>query len=105
MIGCTNVFAAKTTFQFRPKERLTILGGEMLFRLEGTVGVINYDWADTFSQFQNPNTDYPILWSATWGFGLKANKSCNMLFRIGICSNYTSPFAFMMSVDVGNLWF
>lgn len=101
----TNVFAAKTTFQFRPKERLTILGGEMLFRLEGTVGVINYDWADTFSQFQNPNTDYPILWSATWGFGLKANKSGNMLFRIGICSNYTSPFAFMMSVDVGNLWF
>lgn len=101
----TKMLATRMAFTFKPKERLTILGGEMQFRIEGTAGIVNYDWKDSYSQFSDPLSDFPIIWSGTVGIGVKGNKNCNGLIRIGACSTHTSNFAILLCFDVGNLMF
>jgi len=101
----TNLAAVRCALQFKPKEQLTILGGELMFRIEGTAGVVNYNWKDSISQFTNPETDYPILWSGTFGVGVKGNKNFNALIRIGACSTYSSKATFLFGFDMGTLMF
>jgi len=101
----TNIGAGRLVLQFKPKDNLTILGGQANIRLESTAGFVNYNLKDTISIFKDPDTPYPIIWSQTVGLGIKGNKNVNTLIRFGACSTHEEKFNFLFCVDMGNIRF
>lgn len=101
----TNIGATRVALQFKPKDNLTILGGAAIFLFEGTAGFVNYDWKDAVSMFENPDTEYPIIWSGTFGVGVKGNNNFNTVIKIGACSTYENKVGFLFCLDIGTIKF
>jgi len=101
----TNTAAATAYLQFKPSSHLTVFGGDLILRIEGTAGVVNYDWKDTFSQFTNSDTEYPIIWSGALGVGVKIKPTFNILMRLGVCSTYETKVAPLFCLDIGDFVF
>ena len=101
----TNLAAIALCLQFKPAEHLTILGGDLIFRLESTLGTLNYAWNQTFEQFQDLESDHPILWSETAGVGVKIKNNFGIHLRLGVCSTNTNLVAPLFTLDIGNIVF
>lgn len=101
----SHLAASAISLQFKPFNHLTIVGGDLFFRLDGTFGVLNYDWTSSFSQFSNPNTVFPVIWSGTFGIGIKIKASFCAYLRVGVCSNYEKQLSPLFCIDIGSFYF
>lgn len=100
-----NVAATSVCFQFKPFNHVSIFGGEFFARLEGTVGIVNYKWDDSFTQFIDPYTYCQILWSGALGAGLRVKGDFNIHLRLGVCSTDSMKVSPLFTLDIGNFRF
>ena len=111
--------AAALTLQFKPFSSLTILGGDLFFRLTGAVGHIFYHWDDivpTLNYTENmeygENSAYfreGLLWNVSTGIGIQIKKKFGLYIRTGVGSKHSNisgkPFTPFVSFDFGTMEF
>lgn len=100
-----NKLAASMSLQFMPFNQLTILGGELYFRLNGTVGNVTYDWEDMLHSFNPDEDENRAIWSASLGIGINIKQYFNILLRGGIGSTHSKKVTPFVTVDIGTMKF
>lgn len=101
----SNAGATAAYIQYKPNNHLTIFGGDLILRLEGTAGFVNNDWKDTFSHIGDDNALYPVIWSGALGAGIKIKPAFNILMRLGVSSTYEDKIVPMFCLDIGDFAF
>lgn len=113
--------AAALTLQFKPFSSLTILGGDLFFRLTGAVGHIFYHWDDIVPVLNNqedswdtdtewlPDSREGLLWNASLGVGIQIKSQFGLYIRAGAGSKHSNiggnPVTPFLSFDFGTMDF
>lgn len=90
----TQKFAAQLVLQFQPWQSITVMGGQAFFNITGTAGIIAMSHKD-FS------TD-GINWNASFGAGLRINKTFSIMLRAGAGTTHQKIMPFV-SLDIGSI--
>lgn len=101
----SNVLAGSLMLQLMPFHQLTILGGDLLFTLNGTFGSITQDFTNLIpTDFENCSSHY-FLWSCSGGMALKVKASYSIYMRVGAGTTLQKTVAPFFSLDVGSISF
>ena len=101
----SNVLAGSLMLQLMPFHQLTILGGDLLFTLNGTFGSITQDFTKLIpTDFENCSSHY-FLWSCCGGLALKVKASYSIYMRVGAGRTLQKTVAPFFSLDVGSISF
>lgn len=90
----TQKFAAQLVLQFQPWQNITILGGQVFFNITGTAGVIAMGHRDFSTE--------GINWNASFGIGLRINKTFSIMVRAGAGTTHQRIMPFV-SLDIGSI--
>ena len=100
--------AASLAIQFQPFKQLTILGGELLVRLEGTCGNIGYTYKQLLpieENYSNILTKTPFMWSASLGAGIRIKEIFSVLLRAGYGCTEDGSLTPFFTIDIGTFRF
>lgn len=95
IVGCTKL-AGELAVQIEPWSQLTILGGDAIIRLSGTVSSVVNEWSDLFPQMQ---------WTGSAGFGIKIKDSYSAMLRAGAARSISGNVVPFMALDIGSISF
>lgn len=98
-------YGITASFQFEPWHQLTILGGDAILRLGGTLAAVTDSYKSMFNQTYDEENAFPWLWSASMGFGLKFKAKYTFFFRGGVASNYQKKAAPFFTLDFCSIRF
>lgn len=90
----TQKFAAQLVLQFQPWQNITILGGQVFFNITGTAGIIAMGHRDFSTE--------GINWNASFGTGLRINKTFSIMVRAGAGTTHQRIMPFV-SLDIGSI--
>ena len=88
--------AVAMSIQFQPWKNLTILGGQVIFRVMASCGNVIYNWDE---MFQN------MLWNTGIGAGVKIKEGLSIFIRGGIGSTKTQELTPFFAMDIGSIRF
>ena len=90
----THKGAAQLVFQFQPWENLTIMGGQMLLSVSGSIGEVAMDYTDF--------TVKDIQWNASVNAGIRLTDRFGIMCRFGAGTSERSVMPFL-SLDFGTI--
>lgn len=100
-----NIVTGSISLQVEPWEQLTILGGDVFLRFNGTIGNLTYDWKDMIPDKNDDSNKYPILWSSSIGLAIKLKEGLSILIRGGLGSTNEKKWTPFIAVDMGSYRF
>lgn len=90
----TQKFAAQLVLQFQPWQSITVMGGQVFFNITGTAGIIAMGHKDFSTE--------GINWNASFGTGLRINKTFSVMLRAGAGTTHRKIMPFI-SLDIGSV--
>lgn len=101
----TNKVTASLSMQFEPWDKVTILGGDVFFRFDFSVGNVTYGWDNLIPIDEEYINNYPILWNSSLGAVLKLKEGINVLLRFGVGATDEKYFTPFLALDIGSFRF
>ena len=99
------VLAATLALQLEPWDSITILGGKVILRIQGTAGNLTKTWGQMFAPEGNDAKDYRLLWNGCLGIGIKLKENFNFMIRGGAGSTEETEVAPFLAIDIGGFRF
>ena len=99
------ILASALTFQIEPWKQLTILGGDLILTLNGTVGNVTETFTEMIPSDSEENETNPILWTGGAGIALKIKSAYSIYIRFGAASTMQKSVTPFFSLDIGSINF
>ena len=111
-----NKLAIELALQIEPWDQITLFGGNLFFRINGTFGNVFDTW-DQFIPLTTKNMHLaPLIWTASVGTGVRIKNGYSIYLRLGASSNQKIGFSyyddedgttpiFFMALDIGSICF
>ncbi len=91
--------------QLEPWDSLTIMGGKIVLRVQGSVGNVTRTWQQMFEPRGDDYSWYRLLWNSCAGIGLILKNEFTILLRAGFGSSNNTEFAPFFAIDIGSIKF
>ena len=85
--------------------QLTILGGDLILTLNGTVGNVTESFTEMIPSDSEENEINPILWTGGAGIALKIKSAFSIYLRFGAASTMEKSVTPFFSMDIGSINF
>lgn len=99
------ILASALTFQIEPWKQLTILGGDLILTLNGSVGNVTETFTEMIPSDSEENEINPILWTGGAGIALKIKSAFSIYLRFGAASTMEKSVTPFFSMDIGSINF
>lgn len=97
--------AAAVSIQMEPWKQLTILGGDVLLTLNGTIGNVTQSFTEMIPDTSYNEEVYPILWTGGAGLAIKIKSAYSIYMRFGAASTMQKSITPFFSLDIGSINF
>ena len=97
--------AAAISIQLEPWKKLTILGGDALLTLNGTIGNVTQSFTKMIPDTESDKEYYPILWTSGAGIAIKIKSAYSVYLRFGAASTMQKSITPFFSMDIGSISF